>query len=262
MQALSEENTLKILFIPDSQVKPGQDFTFLRCIGHYIIDKKPDVIVHAGDFADMESLSSYDKGKKSYEGRRYKADVKAAHEGMEALLGPLRAYNEMQWRNKKAQYRPRMVLTLGNHEHRIDRAINDEPLLDGTISTDDLRYKEYGWEVYPFLEVVVIEGVAFSHYFTTGAMGRPASSAQAMLNKKHMSCIAGHQQGRMSATGVRADGRQITAIIAGSCYEHNEAYLGPQGNKHWHGVVMLHNVKDGEFDEMFAPLHYLKAKYA
>lgn len=132
---------MKILFIPDSQVKPGQDFTFLRCIGHYIIDKKPDVIVHAGDFADMESLSSYDKGKKSYEGRRYKADVQAAHEGMEALLGPLRAYNEMQWRNKKAQYRPRMVLTLGNHEHRIDRAINDEPLLDGTISTDDLKYK-------------------------------------------------------------------------------------------------------------------------
>lgn len=253
---------MKILFLPDKQCKPGQNFSYLRAIGHYIVDKKPDVIVDAGDFADMESLSSYDKGKKSFEGRRYKADIQAAHAGMEALLGPLREYNLMQHRNKKALYRPRMVLTLGNHEHRIDRAINDEPLLDGTISTDDLKYAEYGWEVYPFLEVVVIEGIAFSHYFTTGAMGRPASSASAMLNKKHMSCIAGHQQGRQSATAVKADGKQITAIIAGSCYEHEEGYLGPQGNKHWHGLVMLHNVKDGEFDEMFVPLHYIKAKYA
>lgn len=253
---------MKILFIPDSQVRPGDDFEFLRCIGRYIVAKKPDVIVHAGDFADMASLSSYDKGKKSFEGRRYKADIKAAHEGMEALLAPMREYNEMQFRNKKGLYRPRMVLTLGNHEERILRTIQGEPMLDGAIGLDDLKYADYGWEVYDFLEVVVIEGVAFSHYFTTGAMGRPASSASAMLNKKHMSCIAGHQQGRQSASAVRADGRQMTAIIAGSCYEHEESYLGPQGNKHWHGVIMLHNVKDGEFDEMFAPLHYLKAKFA
>ena len=253
---------MKILFIPDSQVKPNEDLSFLRAIGQYIVDKRPDVIVHAGDFADMESLSSYDKGKRCYEGRRYKADVAAAREGMEMLLGPLRAYNEMRLRNKKAIYRPRMVLTLGNHENRINRAINDEPMLDGTISTDDLMYAECGWEVYPFLEVVVIEGIAFSHYFTTGLKGLPASSAAALLNKKHMSCIAGHQQGRQSATAVRADGRQITAIIAGSCYEHDEDYLGPQGNRHWHGVIMLHNVNDGEFDECFVPLHYLLGKYA
>lgn len=251
----------KILFIPDSQVKPGDDLGFLHRIGQYIVDKKPDIIVHAGDFADMQSLSSYDKGKRSYEGRRYKADIKAAHDGMEALLGPLREYNLMRVRNKKSAYKPRMVLTLGNHENRINRTIDDEPLLDGTISTDDLMYEHYGWEVYPFLEVVVIEGIAFAHYFTTGAMGRPASSAQAMLNKKHMSCIAGHQQGRQSATGVKADGRQITAIIAGSCYEHDEEYLGYQGNQHWHGLVMLHNVRDGEFDECFIPLHWINEKY-
>lgn len=252
---------IKILFIPDSQVKPNQDLGFLRAIGNFILAKKPDIIVHAGDFADMESLSSYDKGKRSYEGRRYKADVKAAHDGMEALLRPMREYNLMRAKNRKSLYRPRMVLTLGNHEDRINRAVNDQPLLDGTISTDDLAYDSYGWEVYPFLQVVMIEGIAFSHYFTTGMMGRPASSAQVMLNKKHISCVAGHQQGRQSATAVCADGRQMFAIIAGSCYEESQDYLGPQGNRHWHGVIMLHNVKNGEADEMFVPLHYLKSKY-
>jgi hypothetical protein len=225
------------------------------------VAKKPDVIVHAGDFADMESLSSYDKGKRSFEGRRYRADIQAARQAMEALLEPMNEYNAMRAKNRKSQYLPRRVLTLGNHEDRISRTINDEPMLDGAIGIDDLRYREYGWEVHPFLSVVVIEGVAFSHYFTTGAMGRPASSAQAMLNKKHMSCLAGHQQGRQSASAFRADGRPITAIIAGSCYEHEESYLGPQGNKHWHGIVMLHNVEDGSFDECFVPLHYLKQRY-
>lgn len=253
---------MKILVIPDSQVRPGDDVGFLRRIGHYIVDKKPDVIVHLGDFADMQSLSSYDKGKRSYEGRRYRKDVEASHDGMEALLGPMREYNEMRLRNRKALYRPRMVLTLGNHEHRIDRAINDEPLLDGTISVDDLGYSNYGWEVYPFLEVVVIEGIAFSHYFTTGAMGRPASSAQAQLNKKHMSAIAGHQQGKQVATAMRADGARITSIIAGSCYEHKEDYLGPQGNMHWHGIIMLHNVDSGQFDEVYIPLYYINERYA
>lgn len=262
MQQITKATMTKILFIPDSQVKPGQDFEFLRCIGRYIVAKKPDVIVHAGDMADMESLSTYDKGKTSYEGRRYKADIQAAHDGMEALLGPMREYNEMRVKNKQSSYRPRMVMTLGNHEDRINRTINDHPLLDGTISTDDLKYAEYGWEVHPFLEVVIIHGIAFAHYFITGQKGMPCSTASAMLSKKMMSCVAGHQQGRQSASIVRADGKRITCMIMGSCYLEHQNYLGPQGNRHWNGVAMLHNVEDGQFDECHVPLHYLLSKYA
>lgn len=253
---------MNILVIPDSQIRPGDDLEFLRCIGRMIVAEKPDVVVQIGDWADMPSLSSYDKGKKSFEGRRYRADIEAAHAGMEALLGPLREHNLRRLATKHGLYRPRLVLTLGNHEERILRTINEEPMLAGAIGLDDLRYVEYGWETYKFLEVVVIEGVAFSHYFTTGLMGRPASSAQAQLNKKHMSCVAGHQQGRQIATAFRADGRQITSIIAGSCYEHQEGYLGPQGNKHWHGLVYLRNVEDGCFDERFIPLSDVKKQYA
>ena len=60
-----------------------------------------------------------------------------------------------------------------------------------------------------------------------------------------------------------ADGRMLTAIIAGSCYLHNEKYLGPQGNNHWRGLVMLHDVRDGEFDVMPVTLSYLnRVRYA
>jgi len=247
----------RIMVLPDVQAKPGVDFSYLRRIGLYMLEKRPDVVVCIGDWADMPSLSSYDKGKKAFEGRRYKRDIEAAQFAMQAFLGPMNEYNA----KAKKPYKPRMVLTLGNHEHRIERATDDDPKLDGVLSIKDLAYEEYGWEVYPFLEVVVIEGVAFSHYFTTGVMGRPAGSAQAQLRKTNMSCFAGHQQGKQITYGSRADGRTITSIISGSCYEHDEGYMGPQGNQHWRGFWMLNDCRDGAFDEMPVSIAYVNQKY-
>lgn len=251
----------RIVVIPDVQAKPGHDFSYLKRIGQYIVDKKPDRIVCLGDFADMPSLSSYDKGKKSFEGRRYKRDVAASHEAMSALLTPLVDFNEKARRNKDKQYHPLMDLVLGNHEDRTNRAVNDDPKLDGVLSIRDLQYEDFGWTVHPFLEVVVIEGIAFSHYFTTGLMGRPVTTAQACLTKKHMSCIQGHQQGLQIATGYRGDGQLLTSVIAGSCYEHDEDYMSAQGNKHWRGFLVLNDVQDGVFDLMPVSLGYINKRY-
>ena len=253
---------MKHLIIPDTQVKPGVELGYLEWIGKYIVEKKPDVLIQIGDFADMPSLSSYYIGKKSFEGRRYKDDIEVAIKAMKILLKPLKDYNAKQTKKKKKQYKPRMVLTLGNHEQRINRATENDPKLYGTLSIDDLRYAEAGWEVFDFLDIVVINGVVYTHYLTSGVMGRPIGTASAMVSKTHQSCVVGHQQGRQVAYGKRADGTNITCIIAGSCYLHDEEYMGNQGNNHWRGLVMLHEVNDGQFDEMFVSLDYLKQKYA
>ncbi len=252
---------MKIMVLPDMQVKSGVNLDYISKIGQYIVDKKPDVIVNLGDMADMPSLSSYDVGKKSFEGRRYKKDVEAVLEAQLELFGPLDKFNAQQIKNKKKTYLPRTVMLMGNHENRINKAVNNDPKLEGVLSVDDLGYDDFWNEVYDFLDVVVIENVAFSHYFTTGIAGRPASTANAQLNKKHMSVIAGHQQGLQIATAHRADGKRLTSIIAGSCYEHDEDYLGVQGNKHWRGFLMLHEVNDGQFDLMPVSLDYVNKKY-
>jgi hypothetical protein len=252
----------RIVVIPDSQVRPGDDFSFLSYIGQYIVDMKPDIIVHLGDFADMPSLSSHDKaGSKSMEGQRYKADIKAAHEAMITLLQPIRDRQNYLQVHKKKRWKPRMVMLYGNHENRINRAIHNDPKLDGLISLNDLQYDEFGWETVPFLQPINIEGVMFCHYFTNGVLGRPCSSARAILAKHHQSCIAGHQQGRDIAYGLRADNSEMTAIICGSCYEHDEHYLNYQTNRVWHGVYVLHDVVNGSFDEMPVSLRYLKRRY-
>ena len=205
------------LVIPDCQVRPGDSFDFLENIGKYIVEKKPERVICIGDFADMPSLSSYDVGKKSFEGRRYTNDIQAVHEGMEALMGPLKSYNRRMRRTRHATYTPTLDLFMGNHENRINRAVNNDAKLEGLISTSNLHYSQMGWNVHDFLEVGIIDGVAYSHYFVTGVAGRPAGTAAAQLRKANMSCVAGHQQGLQIHTGSRADGKRLTSIIAGSC---------------------------------------------
>lgn len=252
---------MKIVVIPDCQVKPGQDFSFLSWIGKFCADEKPDVIVQIGDFADMESLSSYDVGKKNFEGRTYKADIKAASAAMAYLLSPIfKTQIKLELGHRK-RWKPRLVLTLGNHCDRINRAINTDRKLEGLISVKDLKYEDYGWEVIPFLKPITIEGVVFCHYMCSGTMGRPIGSAKLLLDKLHMSTVVGHQQGRDIAFSNKADGKQITGIIAGSCYMDDMEYLNHQTNNHWKGIVVLDNVKDGEFDERFIPLEQLRKVY-
>jgi len=252
---------MKILVIPDCQIKEGVPLEHLTWAGKAIVDYKPDVVVNLGDFADMPSLSSHDiKGSKYFEGLRYKKDIEAAKEAMKLLLAPLKEAQKAQKESKHKVYKPRMVMTLGNHENRIDRAVNNNPTLEGLISTKDLEY-EKDWEVHGFLHPVFINGVGFSHYFPSGAMGRPTGSAQQLITKLHQSVVCGHQQGRQVAYGKRADGKSITAIIAGSYYLHNEDYMDSLSNKHWRGLVVLNEVKDGTSDEMFLSVEYLGRKY-
>jgi hypothetical protein len=259
------KKTYKHLIIPDCQVKDGVPLEHLKWAGMYAAKKKPDVIVCIGDFADMPSLSSYDVGKKCYEGRTYARDIEVTKYAMSLLLSPI---NEARKHGKKdgvngAAWNPKMVFTYGNHEQgRIDRAIQADRKLDRLISIDDLGYREMGWETVPYLEVRTIHGISYSHYFTSGVLDRPVTSARALLTKRHRSAIMGHVQRRDIAYDYTAEGKQITGVFAGCFYQHDEDYMSKQGNKHWRGIWMLHNVCEGEFDECPIPLDYLRQKYS
>lgn len=249
----SPPHGLRIAVIPDCQVHPGVPLDHLVWCGKYLALKKPDVIIQLGDFTDLPSLSTHETpGSLALEGARYQRDIDYSKFAMSKFVNEL--YKVSGWK-------PYMYLTLGNHEHRIIRAINADPKLEGLINLEDLKYTDFGWKVYPFLQPIVVGGVCFNHYFPSGVMGRPITSAKALLTKLHMSCIAGHQQGRDIAFAKRADGVDMTAIISGSFYQHAEEYLSPYTNNHWRGFFMMHSVKDGSFDEMAVSIEYLKRRF-
>jgi hypothetical protein len=244
------------IVIPDCQQKEGVPSDYLAAAGEYIAHKKPDVIVNLGDFADMPSLSSYDRGKLAFEGRRYKKDIEIAKAAMSKLMTPIR--KEIA----KTAWRPRLLFTEGNHEYRIEREVQNDARLEGLISTKDLGYEEWGWTVYPFLQPVIVDGIAYAHYFTSGEKGLPIQTARALVTKKHMSCIAGHKQTLdIDMSQIRGDGTHTIGIIAGSFYEHDEEYLGAQGNFYRRQLLVLNEVVDGDFDPMVVSLGYLKRRY-
>lgn len=253
------------LVIPDVHAEPDQSFRRLDWLGKIILQERPEKIICLGDFADMPSLCSYDRGKKGFEGRRYSHDCQAAKDGMAALMAPLAAYNAKQRRLKMRQYRPELHMLLGNHEHRINRAVECDAILDGTISTGDLGYERFGWKVYPFLEEVEIDGVTYSHYFTSGVMARPIGGehpATMLLNKRHKSCTAGHLHLGDWSQRTTAGGKHIMGCMAGCYFEHDSDFVPKSVNQmYWRGVVIKRNVVDGVYDPEFLSLNTIKRRF-
>jgi hypothetical protein len=253
---------LKHLIIADTQVKPGHDLNYLSAIGEYIASKKPDVIVHIGDHFDFESLSSYDKGKKSFEGRRVKADLDVGHEGMKLIMEPIQRLQNAQRKAKKKVYDPKMVFCLGNHEARADRFANDNPEFTGFLGTEQLGLEQYGWKVYPYLQPAVIDGINYVHYLANPFTGKPyGGSALNQLKNVGCSFVVGHKQLIDCAIRPTLEGKMQIGIINGACYPFDEPYKGHQGNYHFRGLTMLHEVKDGFGCPMFVSLDFIMDKY-
>jgi hypothetical protein len=261
-KGMTEQKPRTHLVIPDTQAKPGTPNDALGWVGQYIVEKQPDVIVHLGDHFDGPSLSSYDVGKKDFEGRRYRDDVDAANVAFDVLCEPMETHNRRKAKQSKKQYKPELVILHGNHEQRIQRAIDDDAAhLDGIISLDDLNYSSHGWQVVPFLKPICIDGVWYAHYWANPMTGRPfGGNATTRLKQVGHSFTMGHQQVLDYAIRFVA-GRSQHALIAGSCYLHTEKYLGPQGNDHWRGCIVKHQVEQGSYDPMFVSLDYLCRRF-
>ena len=242
--------TPKLLIIPDAHAEPNYDNDRFTWLGNLIFEEKPDVVVCLGDWFDMASLSSHDKGKKSFEGRRYKQDVAVGVDAFEKTWAPTFKWNKQRSKNHKAQYNPERIFLYGNHEARLDKTVQLQPELEGAISYDDYQVSKYWTRAYPFKAIAQVEGICFCHYFPAGVLGKPIggdNSAANLINKLHQSCVAGHSHIQDVSVRTAADGKKILGIVAG-CYTHPESHGDWNFNtyKMWYrGVTMLYDVHDG-----------------
>jgi hypothetical protein len=248
----------RMFVIPDTQVKAGNSIEHIVAAANYCAEKKPDIILCLGDWWDMESLSVY-SSKKESEGLRVLDDINAGKEAMDAFMGIVKkAYRKNM---------PRLVFTSGNHSAtvRINRFLEDNPHLEGMLVDDTVEFLEdYGWEVYPFLEVVNIEGIRVSHYIVNphSLRGNPLAGAiDTMLKNAGFSFIMGHQQTLKLGKHYLSDGSCRLGIVAGAFYQHDEKYMSPQGNKHWRGCLMLNELRDGAADICELSIEYLMKNY-
>lgn len=246
----------KHLIIPDSHSTPGFSNRRYEWIGHLINDIKPDIVIDIGDWWDLPSLNSYDKSaKKAYEGRQYSKDIDVGIDAQDRLLTTVR---------KQKRKLPKFIRVLGNHEHRITRAIESDPVLEGTIGLNDLQSKEYGWEEYPFLKSVEVDGVNYSHYYPTGISGRPVSgdnTAGMLLSKRFKSSTQGHSHLFDYAVRTDANGNKLMDLTVGCYLEQNLEWADSTAPLWWKGVCVCNNVENGSYDLQQISLEALKKEY-
>lgn len=212
-----------------------------------------------GDSADLSSLSSYDKGKRSFQGRSYAKDIDAHLDFQDRLWSPMK---------KTKKKMPRSVFLIGNHEIRIERALDLSPELVGTIGMDDLQLEHWyddivGYEggTPGFIE---IEKTLFAHYLITGVSGRPIGGERAghmLINKYNQSCIVAHSHTFDWASRTSITHNTLNGLVVGCYQDYVNDWAGNIGNMWRSGLVLLDNFEDGDYDLSFIRIDTLKKMY-
>lgn len=249
----------KIIAIPDQHAHFEHNNNRADYLASLIIDEKPDIVVNGGDAADMPSLSDYDKGKRTFVGKSYKKDIEAHLEFQDRMWGPVKA------RKKKMPYR---VILEGNHEHRVERALDLSPELVGTIGFKDYAFDDYYDDVVRYdggtPGVIEIEGILFAHYFITGVSGRPVSGerpAHMLLAKNGVSSIQFHTHILDIASRKTISGRVLNGAVLGCYQDYINDWAGNIGKLWRSGVAILNNVEDGNFDFSWISIESLEKAY-
>jgi hypothetical protein len=218
-----------------------------------IAEYKPDRLIDLGDAADFASLSSYASAREK-EGQRLIQDIEVANKADDVLFESM------------GGFRPKtMHKLMGNHEHRLERFLDEHPVLEGAVSMDMLGHNERGWKFVPYMygspQAVELDGIWYAHYFANVNTGRPiGGTATYKLAAIGAPFVQGHVQGYDIGTKQYATGRTIRGIVSGSCYLHDEEFKG-MANNHWRGAVVLNEVENGVFSEMPLTMDYLCRKY-
>jgi hypothetical protein len=227
------------LVIGDAHAEPGHDLERFAWLGRLVAHVRPDVVISIGDWADMPSLSAYDVGKRSFEGRRYVADIEAANEALRLFHRNL------------GDWQGRLVIVYGNHEDRIERACNDNAALDGTISLADLDFGKRGWWQVPYQQSLEIDGVHYSHMVPSGVMNRPIGGehhAASLIRRRMVSTVVGHSHLLDYAIRTDGAGRRIQGLVCGCYFDAHHSFAGAANALYWRGICVLRNVRAGTYD--------------
>lgn len=243
-----------------AHIHPKVDNRRFSLLGELIYDLRPDKVVSLGDENDMFSLSSFDdKAQGLVQYKSYEKDI--IHHG---------DAQERKWHRVKKNKvkKPWSIGLEGNHEHRIKRAVEQDPKLEGDkfgISFKHLENNRWFDEYYEYKNgapaIASIGGIDFAHYIATGNYGTALSGkhhAYSLLEKRMNSCVVGHSHKR---DVYFRDDTGKCGIVAGCFKGGPEHWAGQANNEWWFGAVVLHNVGSGSFEPQFISLDMLEKEY-
>lgn len=195
--------------------------------GKELLKNKPSYFIQIGDWATLDSLNTHiDNGSTSGKLKpTWDEDIASLKESLELFTAPLKAYNKRQRETKHKQYKPKLIITEGNHEYRAKLYGERNPEV-GTKLRDELRavFESYGFIYQPFKVPYVIGNTDFLHC-PISVMGKPIGGenvANTAASKSIRDVVFGHTHKRQTITKPKLGSFNefVTAIDLGSGMPH------------------------------------------
>lgn len=149
-------------------------------------ERKVKRVVQVGDWGTFDGASFHDKNDTLR--ARLKPSIRSDLDNhKESLI----AWN----RGRDPDWKPKLDITLGNHEYRLNRFENANPETVGVFTGElEQNFMQFGWKTRPYGEVMFVQGVGISHHPVNGA-GRAfggKTGPQRAANELTCSFISGH----------------------------------------------------------------------
>ena len=256
------------LIIPDTHNYHGDDRSRIGYLATYISQIKPEVIIIMGDWFDMNSINRFDKtGSLKKEGEKVALDLKAGLNALSDLLKPIRELNQELQSKKKKQYKPRIIFTEGNHEIRLSKFIDQNPVLEGLLTPIEELMTENPYlpiEYIRYGDFIEVGKILYTHILFNG--GRPISGrvntcgdALRLVDKSVIFC---HTHRLEFKQFKRMGSNKLITALNGGCFLENEPeYMYGSHPNWWSGIVKVYPDGKGNFDIETVSLQTLRNFY-
>lgn len=246
----------KHILIFDAHIHKDTSLSRFHALSRLLTREMPDTIVFGGDWWDLPSLSWFDKNKPSFVATSYKEDIRRGRLAMDITLDGI---------NRRKQTRCRRVFLIGNHEYRIQRAIEStgSPVnLRGMLSFNHLHLNKHHVDVVPYKGsdpgMIDLDGILYSHYFKERYSLHLGNT---LLLDNHQSSVQGHiHQLDYKVVGT-PQGKSLHGLVCGCFTDEHFSYVGNNFGRWSSGVAILHDVKDGQYDLEWVSLDRLMEDY-
>lgn len=199
-----------------------------RWLGAYIEEHGFTRVRATGDWLSLDSFSTH-ADPASFTARHkptFDQDMDSFHESQRAFHLGLNGH------------KPKLGITLGNHEHRAVKYDNAHP--DGTLHQLKLEeaFLQWGWRTTPYGEYVFVGGVGFTH-IPFNAIGKPLAAGQ-RANKAMFDTIHGDDHRATAMTEFKSGPvRSPTIYSAGTALPPGfiEGYANKGGSTWRSGIA-------------------------
>lgn len=232
------------LVIPDLQY-PYTDTRSLAAVLEFASERRWDGCIQLGDFMDWEWISRWVTGNQLIkEGKRIKSEYQEANRLLDTITAAVRRKNPSA----------HIVILEGNHDYRIQKLIQENPMLEGLIEMEEmLNFKKRGIYYHPYWttrEPYKIGKARFIH----GEYTNKYHAAKTVDNFGH-SIFYGHTHDHQLYSKVfRGEGETVVGESFGTLSKYDMPYMGKKPSAWQQGFGIFEFFPDGYFNHTFVDI--------